>query len=312
MDLVTGLAQRLPKGASMADKSGVFGRNLLRDTGLIVLGSVVFAVGLDCFEVPNGLAAGGFSGLAMIIAELLRPHGITLTVGMQVLVMNLLLFWPVIHEGGMRYAARTLIGMVVSSLATDLLAPVLPVLGNGDLMLCALWGGVVCGLGLGIVFRAGGNTGGSDIVAQILSHHTPLSMGTASLSIDTVVVAISSLVFGIERALYAAIALYLSSRVLDLVIDGFNTHRAAYVISDRHVEVKRRIFSDLDRGCTELLARGGYTGVDRPVIFVVLTRSEMAMLRRIVAEVDPGAAIVVARIHEAFGNGFQPIAKQLG
>ena len=286
--------------------------DLLYDTAMIVLGSVIFAVGLDCFEIPYGLAAGGASGLATVIAAVLRPHGIILPIGMQVLAMNAVLMIPAMREGGLRYVARSLVGIVVSSLATDLLAPVLPVLGDGDLVLCALWGGVVCGVGLGIVLRAGGNTGGTDIVAQLVSQHTSLSVGTASLVADVVVVVISAPVFGIEKALYASIAMYLGTRVLDLVLDGFNTHRAAYVISDHHDEIKQRIFEDIDRGCTELLARGGYTGVDRPVIFVVLNRSEMALLRHIVAEVDPQAAIIVARIHEAFGNGFKPIKGQLG
>ena len=114
-------------------------------------------------------------------------------------------------------------------------------------------------------------------------------------------------VFGIEKALYATIAMYLGTRVLDMVLDGFNTQRAAYIISDQHERIKKHIFSDLDRGCTELLARGGYTGKERPVIFVVLTRPEMALLRRVVASVDPQATIVVSKIHEAFGNGFEQI-----
>jgi len=296
----------------MAERTSVTKWGVLYDVAMIVVGSIVFAIGLDCFEVPYGLAAGGASGLATIIAAVLRPHGIILPIGMQVLVMNAILMIPAMREGGPRYVARSLVGIVASSLATDLLAPVLPVLGNGDLVLCSLWGGVVCGVGLGIVLRAGGNTGGTDIVAQLMAQHTPLSVGTASLVADVVVVVLSAPVFGIEKALYASIAMYLGTRVLDLVLDGFNTHRAAYVISDKHEEIKQRIFSDLDRGCTELLARGGYTGIDRPVIFVVLNRSEMALLRHIVGEVDPTAAIVVARIHEAFGNGFKPIKGQLG
>jgi uncharacterized membrane-anchored protein YitT (DUF2179 family) len=132
-------------------------------------------------------------------------------------------------------------------------------------------------------------------------------VGTASLVADVVVVILSAPVFGIEKALYSGIAMYLGTRVLDMVLDGFNTQRAAYVISDEHELVKQHIFSDLDRGCTELLARGGYTGKERPVLFVVLTRSEMAYLRRIVAEIDPHAAVVVSKIHEAFGNGFKQI-----
>ncbi len=283
-------------------------RGMLKDAALIVLGSVIFAIGLDCFEIPNGLAAGGVSGLATVFAEVARRNGWPCpTIGVQVLAMNALLMVLATREGGLRYAARSVLGIIVSALATDLLAPCLPVLGDGDLLLCSLWGGAICGAGLGLVFRAGGNTGGTDILAQIAARHLSVSMGMASLIADTAVVIVSIPVFGIENALYATIAMYLATRVLDMVLDGFSTQRAAYVISDEHEAIKQHIFSDLDRGCTELLARGGYTGKERPVLFVVLTRPEMALLRRVVAEVDPSATVVVSKIHEAFGNGFNQI-----
>ena len=288
--------------------SSRFRKSTLGDIVTIIVGSIIFALGLDCFEIPNGIAAGGISGLATIFAQIARGYGINLPIGMQVLAMNMLLMILVVREGGLRYAARTSLGIVVSSLATDLLVPFVPVLGNGDLILCALWGGVVCGFGLGLVFRAGGNTGGTDIIAQVVSRRTSIPMGVASLIADMAVVVLSVPVFGIEKALYATIAMYLGTRVLDMVLDGFNTQRAAYIISDQHERIKKHIFSDLDRGCTELLARGGYTGKERPVIFVVLTRPEMALLRRVVASVDPQATIVVSKIHEAFGNGFTSLS----
>ena len=280
-------------------------RGFTRDAITIIIGSIIFAIGLDCFEIPNDLAAGGASGLATISAELCRRNGLpVLPVGMQVLMINMLLMVFVIREGGLRYAARSLIGIITSAVATDLLATSLPVLGDGDLLLCALWGGAVCGFGLGLVFRAGGNTGGSDIVAQLVAKHTSMPMGTASLIADMSVVVLSVPVFGIENALYASIAMYLGTRVLDMVLDGFNTERVAYVISTKHEVIKQGILYDLGRGCTELMARGGYTGEDRPVLMVVLTRSQMAYLHHIVAEVDPRATIVVGKIHEASYNQF--------
>lgn len=129
-------------------------------------------------------------------------------------------------------------------------------------------------------------------------------MGTASLAADMTVVLLSIPVFGIENALYASIAMYLGTRVLDMVLDGFNTERVAYVISEQHEAIKHAILSELGRGCTELLARGGYSGAERPVLFVVLTRSEMNLLRRIVQDLDPRATIVVGKIHEASYNEF--------
>ncbi len=280
-------------------------KSFSRDAVTILVGSIIFAVGLDCFEIPNGLAAGGASGLATIVAELCRRNGLPVPpVGMQVLTLNAVLMLAVFREGGLRYAARSGIGMVASALATDLLAGSLPVLGNGDLLLCSVWGGVTCGFGLGLIFRSGGNTGGTDIVAQLVSKRTGIPLGTASLAADMSVVALSVPVFGIENALYASVAMYLGTRVLDTVLDGFNTNRIAYVISDLHEPIKQAILSELGRGCTELLARGGYTGVNRPMLFVVLTRTEMAHLRRMVQEIDPRATVVVGKIHEAVYNDF--------
>ena len=285
--------------------TGFSDKGFLRDAVTIFVGSIIFAVGLDCFEIPNGLAAGGASGLATIAAELCRRNGLPVfPVGVQALALNALLMVLVVREGGLRYAARSGVGMVASALATDILAGPLPVLGGGDLLLCSLWGGAVCGFGLGLIFRAGGNTGGTDIVAQLVARHTSVPMGTASLAADMTVVLLSIPVFGIENALYASIAMYLGTRVLDMVLDGFNTERVAYVISGQHEAIKHAVLSELGRGCTELLARGGYSGAERPVLFVVLTRSEMTLLRRIVQDVDPRATIVVGKIHEASYNDF--------
>jgi uncharacterized membrane-anchored protein YitT (DUF2179 family) len=169
---------------------------------------------------------------------------------------------------------------------------------------CVLWGGAVCGLDLGLAFRSSGNSGGTDIVAQVVAKHASVPMGTASLAADMTVVALLVPVFGIKNALYAGIAMYLGTRVLGMVLDGFNTQRVAYVISDAHETIKQGILVDLGRGCTELLARGGYTGIERPVLMVVLTRPEMAYLRHIVAEVDPRATVIVGKIHEASYNDF--------
>ena len=287
-------------------------RKTFADAAMIIVGAAIFAVGLDCFEIPHGLAAGGVSGLATVFAALAARVGWQLPVGMQTLAMNGLLMLLVIREGGLRYASRSALGIVASSVFIDLLAPLLPVLGEGDMILCAVWGGVLCGGGLGLVFRAGGNTGGSDIVVQLLVRHTSLTTSAASLICDAVVVGLSVPVFGVETALYAVIAMYVCAKVLDLVVDGLNTHRAAYIISDQHEVIKQRIFAELDRGCTELLARGGYTGKDRPVLFVVLRRTETTGLRRIVAETDPEATVVVAMVHNAFGNGFDLITGQIG
>lgn len=282
-------------------------KNIVRDVLVICLGCVIYAVGIDCFEIPNGIAAGGATGLAQVIQSLALRQGVRLPIGMQVLAMNVLLLIPVFRTGGMRYAARTIVGIVASSVLTDVLYPFVPTLGGGDLLLSTLWGGVIVGVGLGLIFRQGGNTGGTDIVAQLLARHTPLSQGNAMLIVDGLVVAASIPVFGIRNALYAVIAMYLTSYVIDRVVDGGNSRRMAYIITEHRDRMKEVILDDLDRGCTELMARGAYTGQERPVLMVVLSRNETGMLKQLVAAVDPDAIVFISEVYEAFGEGFRSL-----
>lgn len=279
----------------------------LRDLALIVGGSAIFAVGVDCFEVPNGLAAGGITGLATVFYALAEAVGVYLPVGMQTIVMNVFLLLLVIKSGNRGYIVRTVIGIIACGVFTDAFVPFLPVLGNGDLLLCALWGGVITGIGLGLVFRTGGNTGGTDIISQLLAKKLSIPVGTAMIVVDGLVIALSAPVFSVENALYAAIAMYICGKVIDAVIDGPRSERAAYIISERHAEIANAIMYDLNRGCTELQARGVWSGNDRPVLFCVLGRNQVPLLKQVVAEEDPEAIVFISEVHEAFGEGFGSI-----
>ncbi len=279
----------------------------LRDLALIVAGSAIFAVGVDCFEVPNGLAAGGITGLATVLYALAEAVGVYLPVGMQTIVMNVFLLLLVIKSGNRGYIVRTVIGIIACGVFTDAFVPFLPVLGNGDLLLCALWGGVITGIGLGLVFRTGGNTGGTDIISQLLAKKLSIPVGTAMIVVDGLVIALSAPVFSVENALYAAIAMYICGKVIDAVIDGPRSERAAYIISERHAEIANAIMYDLNRGCTELQARGVWSGNDRPVLFCVLGRNQVPLLKQVVAEEDPEAIVFISEVHEAFGEGFGSI-----
>ena len=280
-------------------------RNIARDVALILVGSAVFAVGLNCFEIPNGIAAGGAAGLAMVVAELIfRATGMRLGVGALVLAMNALLLIPVYRSGGMRYAVRTVTGAVASAVLTDLLAPVVPALGEGDLLLCALWGGVVCGFGVGLIFRAGGSTGGTDVLAQFIAKRTSVSVGMASLMTDMAVVVSSVIAFGVEHALYAAVCLYVGSRLVDMVVDGGNARRAVYVISHRPDMLEELIGSELGLSCTRLMAEQGRRRNMSPVLLVVLSRAELSMLRGLVLEADPHANLIATTVNETFGEAF--------
>ena len=207
-------------------------REVALDAALIFFGSLLFAFGLDCFEIPNGLAAGGITGLATVFHALALQVGVNLPVGIQSIVMNVLLFAYVVKSGSRRYAVLTAAGIIVSGVLTDVIVPLVPILGEGDLLLCALWGGVITGVGLGMVFRTGGNTGGTDIIAQLIARKTGASVGSMAIVVDGAIVALSAPVFSIENALYAAIAMYICGRVIDAVVDGPRVQRAAYIISE--------------------------------------------------------------------------------
>ncbi|MCI1665691.1 MAG: YitT family protein [Atopobiaceae bacterium] len=289
---------------------GMHRRDILGDATLICVGSLIYALGVDCFEVPNGLAAGGVTGLATVFYALAGQQGIYLPVGMQTLAMNMLLMIPVVRSGGLRYASRTIAGIVASAAFTDLLAPVVPVLGSGDLLLSALWGGLVCGFGLGLVFRSGGNTGGTDIIAQLLSKRTAWPVGTLSMLCDVIVVGVSIPVFSLENALYATIAMFVTGKLIDMVIDGPRTERAAWIISKDHERIANSVMYEMGRGCTEIQARGVWSGNRRPMLFVILGRGELGMLKSIVADVDPEAVVVISEVHEVFGEGFKEIGDE--
>ena len=280
-------------------------RAVFQKSWLIVIGSFVYAVGIDCFEVPNGLAAGGLTGLATITSALAAEVGLHLPVGIQTIVMNaLLLGYVYFTTKDKSYVAQSVAGMLVSGFFTDLLAPLLPVLAEGELLLSAIWGGVLVGVGVGIVFLSGGNTGGTDISAQLIARKTGMPLGTLIVIVDGAIVLASAPVFSIRNALYAGVAMYIGGRLVDVVVDGPNMARVAYIISDLHGKIANEILYSMGRGCTELQARGVWSGNDRPVLMCVLGRTETMRLKEIVAAIDPEAIVFVSEVHEAFGEGF--------
>ena len=277
----------------------------LRDGALIVAGSLIYAVGIDCFEVPNGLAAGGLTGLATIIYAIGKQAGLLLPVGIQTILMNvLLLVYVELRTHDRTYVTLSIAGILVSGFLTDAVAPFQPNLGAGDLLLSAIWGGVLVGGGIGLVFLTGGNTGGTDIICQMIAKKTGASVGTVALAVDGLIILASVPVFSLKNALYAVIALVVSSRVIDMVVDGPRTERVAYIISDHHEAIANAIMYDLGRGCTELQARGVWSGNERPVLFCVLGRSQTVVLKEAVARLDPDAIVIISEVHEAFGQGF--------
>ena len=280
----------------------------VRDYTWMSIGIVLTAWGLDAFLIPNKVAAGGVSGLATVLYHVALERGVTLPVGVQMLVMNAVLLLVALRARGWRFAAKTIYGIVALSVLVDVMAPFVPALASDDLLLAALYGGAVTGLGLGLVFKAGGNTGGSDLVAQLISSKVSLGLGQLTLLVDALVTLVAALVFGPELALYGAVAIFVSGGVIDLVLEGVSINKAAYIISDHSPQIADSIMHDLGRGVTALAARGVYSGSQREMLFVVVARNELDRLKEIVNTIDPTALLIISDVHEAIGEGF----KQMG
>ena len=280
---------------------------LVRDIPMVMFGCAVAAFAVDMFMVPHGLAAGGLTGLATIFQELAARSGFSLPVGLQTIVMNAILLLFVIRTGGALYAVQTIMGFVLFGFFTDLFAPFVVPLAGSDLMLPALWGGIISGLGYGLVFRCGVNTGGSDTIAQIISRKTSLPVGSTVMAIDVAVCAASAPVFSFENALYAALSMVVMGYVVDMVVDGADRQRAAFVISEEHAAIADDVMYEMGRGVTELAASGVWSGKDRPMLLIILGKREVSILKTIVAEHDPEAIMFFTDVTEAIGEGFKEL-----
>lgn len=292
------------------DPRAVLKHRRVRDYLLITLGVIITAWGLDAFLIPNKLAAGGVSGLSTVLYYVIRDAtdgAVLVPIGVQMLVMNVFLLAVAIKVRGWRYGAKTIYGMIALSVAVDVLAPFTPHLAASDRLLAVLYGGAVTGIGMGLVFKARGNTGGTDIVAQLLSDRVNLGVGQLMLLADAVVTLCAALAFGPDLALYGAVAVFVMGSVIDVVQQGLTVDKAAYVISAESEKIADAILNGLGRGATGLAGRGLYSGEQREVVFTVVSRKELDALKAIVHAVDPTAFLIISDVHEALGEGFKEI-----
>ena len=267
---------------------------------MIALGCAIFALGFDLFLEPNGLTAGGISGIALIVIHLAPVT----TVGVATALMNLPLFFFGGKKIGMRFFIGSINGTVFFSMLIDLFAG-LPV-PETEPLLAALYGGVICGAGLGIVFVNQASTGGSDIVIRLQKlKYRNLPIGTISLAFDFVVCAATGVVFGdVSNMLYSLITVYATSQLIDAMVYKFDFSRVAYIISKEHKRIADSINYDLRRGVTYLYAQGYYSGDDTKVILTAVKQGQLADLKDLVVRIDPNAFIIVQDAHQVLGDGF--------
>jgi uncharacterized membrane-anchored protein YitT (DUF2179 family) len=282
-----------------------FSWNGARDYVLIFCGALLQALALRMFLVPANLASGGVSGLAQII-----NHYTGWPIGLMIFLGNLPLFllgWRFL--GGRRFALRTGFAIIIVSFFTDFLVPYLPQNGvTHDPVLNTLYGAIISGIGYGLVYRAQGTSGGSDILARILNHWRGISITSSYLITDSVVVFLAGLAFSWENALYSLVMLYVTGLAAEAINEGSNVLRTVLVITIEPQNVAAKIMEEMERGVTLMPGRGAYTGLERTVLYCVVSRAEVAQIKSLVRESDPGAFMVIGHAHEALGEGFRPLA----
>ena len=279
------------------------------DTGLwlgkIILGAAIFSLGFDLFLEPNALNAGGLTGLAMVLVHFIGFG----SVGTITTLVNLPLFVWGGKKIGSKFFFGSLIGMLALSLTIDLFA-FIPVPETEPLLAC-LYGGVICGAGLGLVFMAGASTGGSDIVVRLLKlrfQHVPI--GTISIIFDLVVALLTGIAFrDVSRALYSGVAIFVSGKIMDAVVYRFDYSKVALIISPHYEEIARAIAAKLDRGATFLNGEGSFSRKDTKVVLTAVKRQQLAELKALVVEIDPNAFIIMQEAHQVLGDGFARYSK---
>lgn len=269
----------------------------------ITIGTLIMAVGINLFLEPNTIAPGGVTGLGIILQKI--TNGLV-TVWATNLVVNIPLFILGVKVLGKAFGAKTLYATLILSFFLWLVPEMNT---TQDLLLASVFGGVILGLGLGIVFKAGGTTGGTDLAGAIINRFIPgLSTATYMMIIDILVVIASGLVNRrIDTPLYSVISLYILVRVIDIILEGFSYGKAFFIISNEPEKIGRTILERLDRGVTILKGKGLYSGLDKDVLLCVVNRAQMTKVKEIIGAVDKKAFIMITDMHEVLGEGFKEI-----
>lgn len=289
---------------------------LIKENSLIIIGSIIAAAGINIFLVPNKIVPGGATGIATVIHYISKGK---IPIGVLMILLNI----PLLIMGkkyiGKKFFLKTLFATTLLSVIIDILEPFTnyfvqsflvgtqsPVYSS-DIALYSVFGGFFMGAGLGLVFKSGATTGGSDLAAKIINHFVPnFTVGQILLFIDTFIILFATIAFkSIVIGLYAIVTLFVTSKVIDAILEGVNFAKAVYIISEKTNEISQSIMFDLDRGVTALKATGMYTGKEKEVLLCVVYRNQIFQLKNIVKSIDPNAFIILADVREVLGEGFK-------
>ncbi|MCT4542489.1 MAG: YitT family protein [Vallitalea sp.] len=271
---------------------------------IIMIGITLLAIGLNMFFIPLDLVTGGVTGLAIIIKKLTQgiiPGGIEPWI--TNIIINIPLFLTAIFIKGKNFGGRSLFSTMFLSVAL-IYTSYLPAATN-DILLGSVFGGALSGAGLGLVFSAYSTTGGTDLAASIIQHYIKhISVAQIMFLLDALIIISGYFIFGIEKAMYAIVAVFISAKVIDAILEGIHFSKAAFIISDYNEEISQEIMERLDRGVTGLQGSGKYSKKNKEVLLCVVSKKEIVKLKEIVREIDKSAFVIVADVKEVLGEGF--------
>jgi uncharacterized membrane-anchored protein YitT (DUF2179 family) len=294
---------------SFIQKDKVFSKRWFINYSLILVGAFILASGFVLFITPYKIVPGGVYGIAIIIHYIFN-----LPVGMMALTMDIPLTIIGIRILGPRFGYKTVVGFLLTAFFVDGLSYLYgdqPLVENEPL-LSSIFGGVFLGIGLGLIFKSKATSGGTDIVAMIISKHTKMPVGQLLIYVDSVIVLFGLAVFQDWRIpLYSLIVIFITGKVIDTILQGVNYDKTLFIISEKHDEIRDKIINDLNRGGTFLPGKGMYNGSDKTVIFTVVNRREMAILQEFIHEIDPFAFVTVINANEILGEGFKSLSDKV-
>ena len=296
-------------------KDKVFSLQWFKDYSLIVIGSFILAVGFVFFISPHRIVPGGVYGIAIVVHYMTQgmfsfwPDGFP--IGLFGLILNIPLTIAGIKILGPRFGVKTVIGFVLTSVFMDLIT-YMRVDGDAplvhDVLLSCVFGGVLVGLGLGLIFKSRATSGGSDIIAMIIAKYTRIQLGQLMIYVDSTIVLLSLVAFkDWQIPLYSWVVIYITGRAIDMVLEGSDYNKALLIISERHADIKQKLLVDLERGGTYLKGTGMYTGNEKQIIYTVVSRREVAILEEFISKIDPHAFITIMDTHEILGEGFHSL-----
>ncbi|MGE6524244.1 YitT family protein [Bacillus safensis] len=271
--------------------------NEVKNYLFILIGSAIVAIGFNTLLLPNQIAAGGVSGISTIMQSF----------GFEAAYvqwgLNIPLFIAGFYLLGGTFGVKTLVGSIFLPFMVFVTRHIAPV--THEALLAAIFGGVVIGIGIGLVFLGNGSTGGTALAAKIINKYTGLTLGTCLAMMDGLIVLAAMTVFGIEEGLYAVIGVFISSKTIDVVQAGFSHSKMAMIITGHEDEVRQAVFDQIDRGVTKISAVGGYTDHDRPILMCVVGQSQFTKLKQVVKAIDASAFVIVMDAKEVLGEGFK-------